>query len=58
MYLYKLSHPQKRNYHLCPGHVEMYTRTAPRCSRTHISNLRSFIMEDVLEATCDMPAMM
>ena len=39
-----------------PGHVEMYTCGPTVYHFAHIGNLRSYIMEDVLESSCAMRA--
>ena len=50
MYLYNSAAHKKEEFHThTPGHVEMYTCGPTVYHFAHIGNLRSYIMEDVLE---------
>ncbi len=50
MYLYNSATHRKEEFQThTPGHVEMYTCGPTVYHFAHIGNLRSYIMEDVLE---------
>ena len=50
MYLYNSATHKKEEFRThTPGHVEMYTCGPTVYHFAHIGNLRSYIMEDVLE---------
>src|SRR5574344_2524931 len=52
MYLYNSATHKKEEFKThTPGHVEMYTCGPTVYHYAHIGNLRSYIMEDVLEKT-------
>ena len=57
MYLYNSATHKKAEFTThTPGHVEMYTCGPTVYHFAHIGNLRSYIMEDVLESSCAIPA--